>query len=62
MKKQLNRKLQLNKETLRKLNEQELQGVVGGGTTGCSGTSSGSGCTSTLISDCRCPTTATTNC
>lgn len=40
MKKQLQKRLQLSKETLRNLSERELQGVAGGATTTCGGTTS----------------------
>jgi hypothetical protein len=59
MKKRTELKLKLNTETLRILNISELQGAAGGGTTGdWGGTSSASGCTATLFSDCRCGATA----
>jgi len=57
MKKWNGKKLIVHRETLRNLSGRELQDVEGGGTTGCSGTSSGSGCTATLVSDCHCGTT-----
>jgi hypothetical protein len=48
MKKQITKKLQLSKETLRDLSERDLQGAVGGATARC---------TPTGLSDCfACPT------
>lgn len=60
MKKKLE-KLRLSKNTLRNLNDSQLEGAVGGATTLCGGTSSSSGCTSTLFSDCRCASDACTS-
>jgi hypothetical protein len=61
MKKQISKRLQLNKQTLRNLSERELDGVVGGaGTTRCCGTTSGCtyvtdtcfACTCSCFTDC----------
>ena len=60
MKRRLDKKLFLSRETVRNLSERELLQAEGGATTGCSGTSSGSGCTGTGISDCHCVTNAGT--
>jgi hypothetical protein len=49
MKKQIEKKLRLSKETLRNLSERELLDAVGGATTTCSGTTSS--CTNS-----ECPT------
>ena len=55
MKKRTENKLKLSTETLRHLNASALREAAGGGTTeGWGGTSSGSGCTGTLASDCHC--------
>jgi len=48
----------LNRETIRNLSDGRLQGVAGGQTTLCGGTSSSDPCTGTLFSDCHCPTIA----
>ena len=56
--KKLNKKLRINKDTLRNLSDSQLEGVGGGATTLCGGTSSSSGCTSTMFSDCHCATDA----
>ena len=56
------KKLTLSRETLRDLSARELLRAEGGGTSGCSGTSSGAGCTGTLASDCHCPVTFNTEC
>lgn len=49
MKKRIDKKLSLNKETLRNLSERDLGKAVGGITTVCS-----NGCEPTLASDCVC--------
>lgn len=60
MKKRLEKKLSLNKETLRNLSEREMQDVVGGATRLCSGTSSS--CTYDTCVTCECGTTTSLNC
>jgi len=59
VKRQADKKLKLSMETLRNLTDPELRGAAGGATAACSGTSSGSGCTDTLVSDCHCASHAT---
>jgi len=55
MKKKLNERLSLSKETLRNLSEREMEGVVGGLTRLCTATD-GAGCTDTCPSCNSCPT------
>lgn len=60
MKKRIEKKLSLSRETLRNLSERELAGVLGGESRWCGSGGTSSSCTDTCAT-CEC-TTTTTNC
>lgn len=53
MKKRIEKKLSFSKETLRNLSERDMNGVAGGATTTCGGTTSDT-CTNDTCASCAC--------